>query len=484
MSGSTTIRQKAISTIAAFKSSAAPLNYKETASGTLFGANVFGLGAMKSHLPKDVFKSLKKTIDGGQPLDPATADVVAAALKDWALSKGATHYAHIFYPLTGLTAEKHDSFYNPDGEGNAIAEFSGKKLIQGEPDASSFPSGGIRATSEARGYTAWDVTSPAYLAETINGTTLCIPTAFVSWTGEALDTKTPVLRATAALNTHVTRILKLFGHENVAAVTSYAGCEQEYFLIDKNFYYARPDLLNAGRTLFGAKPPKGQEFEDHYFGVIPSRVQAFMFDLERELLVLGIPVQTRHNEVAPGQFEIAPVFEGANIAADHQQLVMTTLKSVAEKHDLVCLLHEKPFAGVNGSGKHLNYSFGNSTQGNLLDPGATPHDNVRCTSSAACSVPASPRRATTTAWAPTKPLRRSSRSSWASSSTTFGSKSRPAAPSRPRPVAACRSAWIRCRTCRVTQATATAPARSPSPATASSSALWVRAKPRASPSRS
>src|SRR6187402_1835882 len=376
MSGST-IRQKAISTISAFKTGSPPLKYKETASGTLFGANVFGLGAMKSHLPKDVYKSLKKTIDGNQPLDPATADVVAAALKDWALSKGATHYAHIFYPLTGLTAEKHDSFYNPDGEGNAIAEFSGKKLIQGEPDASSFPSGGIRATSEARGYTAWDVTSPAYLAETINGTTLCIPTAFVSWTGEALDTKTPVLRATAALSAHATRILKLFGHENISAVTSYMGCEQEYFLIDKNFYYARPDLLNAGRTLFGAKPPKGQEFEDHYFGVIPSRVMAFMFELERELLLLGIPVAARHNEVAPGQFEIAPVFEGANIAADHQQLVMVTLKKIAERHDLVCLLHEKPFAGVNGSGKHLNYSIGNSTQGNLLDPGATPHDNAQ-----------------------------------------------------------------------------------------------------------
>ncbi len=376
MSGNT-VRQQAISKISKFKTSSPALNYKETASGTLFGANVFGLGAMKSHLPKDVYKSLKKTIDGNQPLDPATADVVAAALKDWALDKGATHYAHIFYPLTGLTAEKHDSFYSPDGEGNAIAEFTGKKLVQGEPDASSFPSGGIRVTSEARGYTAWDVTSPAYLAETTNGITLCIPTAFVSWTGEALDTKTPVLRATAALSTHATRVLKLFGHENISAVTSYAGCEQEYFLIDKNFFYARPDLLNAGRTLFGAKPPKGQEFEDHYFGVIPSRVQAFMFELERELLVLGIPVATRHNEVAPGQFEIAPVFEGANIAADHQQLVMVTLKSVAEKHDLVCLLHEKPFAGVNGSGKHLNYSFGNSTQGNLLDPGATPHDNAQ-----------------------------------------------------------------------------------------------------------
>ncbi len=376
MSGNT-VRQQAISKASAFLSSLPPLTYKEVSSGKLFGSNVFGLSAMKTHLPKDVYKSLKKTIEGSIPLDPSTADVVASALKDWALSKGATHYAHIFYPLTGLTAEKHDSFFSPDGEGGALAEFSGKRLVQGEPDASSFPSGGIRATSEARGYTAWDVTSPAYLMETENGITLCIPTAFVSWTGEALDTKTPVLRATAALNTQAQRVLKLFGHENPAAVTSFAGCEQEYFLIDKAFYYARPDLLNAGRTLFGAKPPKGQEFEDHYFGVIPARVQAFMFDLERELLVLGIPVATRHNEVAPGQFEIAPVFEGANIAADHQQLVMVTLKKVAERHDLVCLLHEKPFAGVNGSGKHLNYSFGNATQGNLLDPGATPHDNAQ-----------------------------------------------------------------------------------------------------------
>jgi len=376
MSGNT-VRQKAIAKITAFKSSAPSLNYKELASGEQFGVNVFGLSAMKTHLPKDVYKSLKKTIEGGLPLDASTADVVASALKDWALGKGATHYAHIFYPLTGLTAEKHDSFFSPDGEGGAIAEFSGKRLIQGEPDASSFPSGGIRATSEARGYTAWDVTSPAYLLETENGVTLCIPTAFVSWTGEALDTKTPVLRATAALNAQAQRVLKLFGHENPAPVTSFAGCEQEYFLIDKNFFFARPDLLNAGRTLFGAKPPKGQEFEDHYFGVIPERVISFMLDVERDLLKLGIPVATRHNEVAPGQFEIAPVFEGANVAADHQQLVMVTLKKVAERHGLVCLLHEKPFAGVNGSGKHLNYSFGNATQGNLLDPGATPHDNAQ-----------------------------------------------------------------------------------------------------------
>jgi glutamine synthetase len=305
------------------------------------------------------------------------ADVVASAMKAWALAKGATHYAHVFYPLTGLSAEKHDSFLSPDGEGGAITEFAGKTLVQGEPDASSFPNGGIRSTGEARGYTAWDVTSPAYLLETANGVTLCIPTAFVSWTGEALDKKTPLLRSSQALNTQATRILKLFGHEKSAMVVSYAGAEQEYFLIDKNFFYARPDLLNAGRTLFGARPPKGQEFEDHYFGSIPERVLSYMMEVERDLFKLGVPVKTRHNEVAPGQFEVAPVFESSNLAADHQQLVMVTLKRVAEKYGLVCLLHEKPFAGVNGSGKHVNFSFGNQTQGNLLDPGETPHENAQ-----------------------------------------------------------------------------------------------------------
>ena len=376
MSGSTA-RRAAITAATSYKHSGVPLDYKETAATALFGSNVFGLGTMKAQLPKDVFKSLKKTIETGSTLEPHVADVVASAMKAWALSKGATHYAHIFYPLTGVTAEKHDSFLSPDGEGGAITEFSGKTLLQGEPDASSFPNGGIRATSEARGYTAWDVTSPAYLLETADGTTLCIPTAFVSWTGEALDKKTPLLRSGQALNTHAKRILKLFGHENPAMVVSYAGAEQEYFLVDKNFYFARPDLLNAGRSLFGAKPPKGQEFEDHYFGTIPERVLSFMMEVERELFKLGVPVKTRHNEVAPGQFEVAPVFEAANIAADHQQTVMVTLKRVAEKYGLVCLLHEKPFAGVNGSGKHVNWSFGNTTQGNLLDPGETPHDNAQ-----------------------------------------------------------------------------------------------------------
>ncbi|KAA0135439.1 glutamine synthetase III [Gimesia chilikensis] len=353
------------------------MNYKEEPTSQLFNANVFSKSTMKKRLPKEVYKKLVKTIEAGEKLDCSTADVVASAIKDWAIEKGATHYAHVFYPLTGSTAEKHDSFLSPDGDGGAIAEFSGSQLIQGEPDGSSFPTGGIRVTFEARGYTIWDVTSPAYILENTNGTTLCIPTAFVSWTGEALDKKTPVLRSMQALNTQAQRILKLFGHTDGSLVSSTAGPEQEYFLIDKNFYYARPDLLNAGRTLFGAKPPKGQEFDDHYFGAIPDRVLSFMFEAERELFKLGIPVKTRHNEVAPGQFEIAPLFESANIATDHQQLLMTTLRRTAEKYGMVCLTHEKPFAGVNGSGKHVNWSMGSSSQGNLLDPGDTPHENAQ-----------------------------------------------------------------------------------------------------------
>jgi glutamine synthetase len=376
MSGSVS-RLQAISAVTSYKPISEPLNFAETPAKSLFGVNVFSQAVMQARLPKAVYRSLKKTIDSGKPLDASVADVVAAAMKDWAIEKGATHYAHIFHPLTGLTAEKHDSFIEPDGQGGAIAEFSGKQLIQGEPDASSFPSGGIRSTFEARGYTAWDVTSPAYILENPNGTTLCIPTAFVSWTGEALDKKTPLLRSMQALDKQAQRILKLFGHENAARVTATAGAEQEYFLIDRNFFFARPDLLNAGRTLFGAKPPKGQEFEDHYFGAIPERVLACMLETERELYKLGIPVKTRHNEVAPAQYEIAPVYENVNISADHQQLIMVTLKRVAQKYGMECLLHEKPFAGVNGSGKHLNWSLGNATQGNLLDPGDTPHDNAQ-----------------------------------------------------------------------------------------------------------
>jgi len=376
MSGNTA-RRAAITAATNFTAQGAPIDYKATSAAALFGTNVFGVATMKALLPKEVFRSVKRTMDTGGVLDPKVADVVAAAMKSWALEKGATHYAHVFYPLTGLSAAKHDSFLSPDGDGGAITEFSGKTLMQGEPDASSFPNGGIRGTSEARGYTAWDVTSLAYILESPSGMTLCIPTAFVSWTGEALDKKTPLLRSGTALNAQAARILKLFGHDKPTTIVSYAGAEQEYFLIDKHFFYARPDLLSAGRTLFGAKPPKGQEFEDQYFGVIPDRVISYMMDVERECFKLGVPVKTRHNEVAPSQYEVAPVFEASNIAADHQQMIMTMLKQTAEKHGLACLLHEKPFAGVNGSGKHVNWSFGNSTQGNLLEPGETPHDNAQ-----------------------------------------------------------------------------------------------------------
>lgn len=376
MSGSEA-RLKAISAVNSYQPLSAPLNFAESSIGELFGTNVFSLKVMKDRLPKSVFKAVLKTIDAGEPLDASVADTVASAMKDWAIEKGATHYAHVFYPLTGITAEKHDSFLVPDGQGGALSEFTGGQLIQGEPDASSFPSGGIRATFEARGYTAWDVTSPAYILENPNGTTLVIPTAFFSWTGEALDKKTPLLRSMKALNTQAQRVLKVFGAKNASLVTASCGPEQEYFLIDRNFYFGRPDLIAAGRTLFGAPPPKGQEFADQYFGAIPDRVLACMLETERELFKLGVPVKTRHNEVAPSQYEIAPIYENANVAADHQQLTMLTLKKVAEKYGLSCLLHEKPFAGVNGSGKHCNWSLGNSTHGNLLDPGKTPHENMQ-----------------------------------------------------------------------------------------------------------
>ena len=370
-------RTAAVAAVTSYRPSSPPLDFRETPTGELFNANVFSKAVMKKRLPKSIFRALCRTIEAGEKLDPSLADVVAAAMKDWAIEKGATHYAHVFYPLTGSTAEKHDSFLSPDGDGGALAEFSGKQLIQGEPDGSSFPTGGIRVTFEARGYTIWDVTSPAYILENANGTTLCIPTAFVSWTGEALDKKTPVLRSMQALNEQAQRVLRLFGHDDGALVSSTAGPEQEYFLIDRNFFFARPDLINSGRTLFGAPPPKGQEFDDHYFGAIPDRVLSFMLEVERELFKLGIPVKTRHNEVAPGQYEIAPTFEFANIATDHQQLLMTTLRRIAEKYGMACLTHEKPFAGVNGSGKHVNWSMGSATQGNLLDPGDTPHENAQ-----------------------------------------------------------------------------------------------------------
>ncbi|MEH3157253.1 MAG: glutamine synthetase III [Gordonia paraffinivorans] len=343
----------------------------------LFGVNVFDKAAMKDRLPKSVFKKVSATIDEGVPFDPTIADVVANAMKDWAIEKGASHYAHVFYPLTGFTAEKHDSFLEPDSSGASLAEFQGKTLLQGEPDASSFPNGGLRGTFEARGYTGWDVTSPAYILENPAGNTLCIPTVFISWTGEALDKKTPLLRSQQAMSKQAMRLLKLFGHNDVDTVVSYAGAEQEYFLIDEHFYYARPDIMTTSRTLFGAKPSKGQEFDDHYFGAIPDRVLGFMIDLDRELFKHGIPSKTRHNEVAPGQFELAPVFERSVLAHDHQQLMMTIMKKVAERHGMTCLLHEKPFAGVNGSGKHVNFSLGNGNQGNLLNPGDTPHENMQ-----------------------------------------------------------------------------------------------------------
>src|SRR6202161_2589087 len=345
--------------------------------GEVFGSNVFTKAEMQARLPKAVYKSLLATIEKGTKLDPAVADSVAVALKDWALEKAATHYAHVFYPMTGLTAEKHDSFLDPVGDGTTLAEFAGKTLIQGEPDASSFPSGGLRSTFEARGYTGWDATSPAYILENPNGNTLCIPTVFISMTGEALDNKTPLLRSQQRMAKQTERVLSLFGHEDPDAVVSFAGAEQEYFLIDRSFFLSRPDLLNAGRTLFGAKAPKGQEFDDHYFGAIPDRVLGYMLDCERELFKLGIPAKTRHQEVAPGQFELAPMFERSNVAADHQQLLMSTLKRIARKHGMECLFHEKPFEGINGSGKHVNFSLGNSTEGNLLLPGDTPHANAQ-----------------------------------------------------------------------------------------------------------
>ncbi|AHF06325.1 glutamine synthetase III [Desulfitobacterium metallireducens] len=343
----------------------------------IFGANVFNNSVMKERLPKNTYRALRKTIDEGTPLEPAVADVVANAMKDWALEKGATHFTHWFQPMTGVTAEKHDAFISPTADGNVIMEFSGKELIKGEPDASSFPNGGIRSTFEARGYTAWDCTSPAFLHEDAGVVTLCIPTAFCSYTGEALDRKTPLLRSMETLNKQALRILQLFGNTESKRVIATVGAEQEYFLIDKKFYMQRTDLLLTGRTLFGAMPPKGQEMEDHYFGSINERVTAYMQDVNVELWKLGIPAKTQHKEVAPGQYEIAPIFESTNIATDHNQQVMETLQKVATRHDLVCLLHEKPFAGVNGSGKHNNWSMSTDDGINLLEPGRTPHQNAQ-----------------------------------------------------------------------------------------------------------
>jgi glutamine synthetase len=343
----------------------------------VFGVNVFSPLIQRQRLPKDVYRKLSKTLAKGEALDTSLADSVALAMKEWALEKGATHYSHVFQPLTGVTAEKHDSFYGPTGEGSALAEFSGKELIQAEPDASSFPSGGLRSTFEARGYTAWDPTSPAFILENANGALLCIPTAFVSWTGEALDAKIPLLRSMDALSKSAIRALRLFGNDRVERIFTTIGPEQEYFLIDEQYYFERPDLYTTGRTLFGAKPPKGQELDDHYFGSIPERVLSYMLDTEKELAKLGVPIKTRHNEVAPGQYELAPIFENTNVGSDHQQLTMQVMQNVARRYGLVCLLHEKPFAGVNGSGKHNNWSMGTDDGENLMDPGDTPHENLQ-----------------------------------------------------------------------------------------------------------
>jgi glutamine synthetase len=339
----------------------------------IFGSNVFGVKVMRERLPKDVYNKLMKTIENGAQLDIDVANAVAIAMKEWAIEKGATHFTHWFQPMTGITAEKHDSFISASGEGEIIMEFSGKALIKGEPDASSFPSGGLRATFEARGYTAWDPTSFAFIKDGV----LCIPTAFCSYSGEVLDKKTPLLRSMEVINEQALRIVKLFGKTDVKSINTTVGPEQEYFLVDKDVFQKRPDLILCGRTLLGSKSPKGQELEDHYFGTIKSRVHAFMKELDEELWKLGIMAKTEHNEVAPAQHELAPIFTTTNIACDHNQLTMEFMKKIAVKHGLVCLLHEKPFAGVNGSGKHVNWSLSTNEGTNLLEPGSSPEDNAQ-----------------------------------------------------------------------------------------------------------
>jgi len=371
-----TARHKAIETISNHKV-AATQNYLEHAGADIYGQYVFHEGAQRDYLAKPIFRRLRRTIEGLERFDPVIADAVAHGVKEWAMAHGATHYTHWFVPMTGSTAEKHDSFLSPLGEGSTIAEFSGRNLLQGEPDASSFPSGGIRATFEARGYTAWDVTSPIFLQVEPNGVTLTIPTAFVSYTGEALDHKIPMLRSQEALGKQALRVLRWFGNVNATRVFTNIGPEQEYFLVDRRLAEQRPDLVLAGRTLFGAPSPKGQELEDQYFGPIRERILAFMMDLDRELWRLGIPSKTRHNEVAPGQFEMAPVYEPTSVGSDHNMIVMSTMRRLAPQHDLMLLIHEKPFAGINGSGKHNNWSMATNDGENLLDPGNNPHANAQ-----------------------------------------------------------------------------------------------------------
>ena len=371
-----TARQTAVAAIAGHKVTSTQ-DYLEFAGQEIYGDYVFHEDAQREFLAKPIFKKLRRSIDGYEPFDPAIVDAVAHGVKEWAMARGATHYTHWFVPMTGSTAEKHDSFLNPTGDGRTIAEFSGKNLLQGEPDASSFPSGGIRATFEARGYTAWDVTSPIFLQVEPNGVTMTIPTAFVSYTGEALDHKIPLLRSQEALGVQALRVLRWFGNTNATRVFTNIGPEQEYFLVDRRLAEQRPDLVLTGRTLFGAAPPKGQELEDQYFGPIRERILAFMMDLDRELWRLGIPSKTRHNEVAPGQFEMAPVYEPTSVGSDHNMVVMATMRRLAPRHGLMFLIHEKPFAGINGSGKHNNWSMGTDEGENLLDPGNDPHANAQ-----------------------------------------------------------------------------------------------------------
>ena len=449
----------------------------------MFASNVFSANLQRHRLPKHVYRALQRTLEHGEALDTSLADAVAQAMKDWAMEQGATHYTHWFQPLTGSTAEKHDSFFAPAGDGTAIAEFSGKELIQGEPDASSFPTGGIRATFEARGYTAWDPTSPAFILENPNGALLCIPTAFTSWTGEALDNKIPLLRSMDALSGAAIRALELLGStDRRARVHDRRDREQEYFLIDEQYYFERPDLLTTGRTLFGAKPPKGHELDDHYFGSIPERILACMMETEPELAKLGVPVKTRHNEVAPNQYEVAPIFENSNVGFDHQQLTMQVMQNVARRYGLVCLLHEKPFAGVNGSGKHNNWSMGTDTGENLLEPGDTPSENLQflffCTAVIqAVNAHQALLRASIASRRPGPPPRRQRGAAGdhldlPRRRAREGVRRDRGRQSRSAPSPARSSAWARpcCRRCRCTAAIATARARSPSPATSSSSA--------------
>lgn len=368
-------RRQAIQTILSRPTVTATVDYNDKSVSETFGANVFNRTVMRTLLPKDAYKALIRCLDHGERLDPALADIVANAMKDWAISRGASHFTHWFQPMTGLTAEKHDSFLQTTGDGEWLLEFSGRNLIQGEPDASSFPSGGIRSTFEARGYTGWDPTSPAFIMDSVNGKTLCIPTIFCAFSGHALDKKAPLLRSIEAVNKQAVRLLQVLGVKEANHVTCTVGPEQEYFLIDEAFYIQRPDLINAGRCLFGAKPPRGQEMEDHYWGSIKERVLAFMMDCENELYRLGVPVKTRHNEVAPAQFEVAPIFESSNVATDHNMLLMEVFRKTAQKHHLRCLFHEKPFTGVNGSGKHNNWSMSDNLGNNLLEPGHTPDQN-------------------------------------------------------------------------------------------------------------